>query len=155
MSGRDLGGRGAGGAYGMCIALRLGCACRGRVAADMVELSEETSAAVLPMRVIFLPARSARGVLGALKGGFWRPSLEAMRNFWFEGGMKRSVATRSERSDMVASCAKENVCRSPWCSSVICSSSTGADVESTSVIVARARNTFELFDVVSIRCSKW
>jgi hypothetical protein len=94
-------------------------------------------------------------VLGALKGGFWRPSLEAMRNFWLEGGMERSVATRSERLVIVASCAKENVCRSPWCSSVICSSSAGADVESTFVIVAGARNVSQLFDIVSIRCIKW
>jgi hypothetical protein len=121
----------------------------------MVELREETAAAVLPIRVIFLPARSVRGVLGALKGGFWSPSLEAIRNFWFEGGIERSVATRSERSDIVASCAKENVSRSPWCSSVICSSSAGADVESTSVIVARARNKSLLCEMISIMCSKW
>jgi hypothetical protein len=96
-----------------------GAGATGAVAADMEELREETSAVVLPMRVIFLPARSVRGRLGALKGGFWRPSLEAMRNFWFECGIERSDATRSDRSDIVASCAKENVCRSPWWRSVI------------------------------------
>ena len=78
---------------------------------------EEASAAVLPMRVIFLSARVERRTEGSLKGGFRRPSLEIM-NFWLEGGMEISSATASERSAIVASEGKEKVVGLPWWVSV-------------------------------------
>ena len=104
----------------------MGPGFRGVVAADIEALSEDTSAVVLPMRVIFLVLKSLRGIAGFLNGGFWRPSLPPMSSFWFEGGMESSSAILSERSDIVASCAKDNVMGLPWCVSVTCSSSAVA-----------------------------
>jgi hypothetical protein len=52
-----------------------------------------------------------RGVLCALKGGFWRPSLEAMSSFWFEGGIETSVARHSEmRKRMYAVACRDGSC---------------------------------------------
>lgn len=112
------------------VAALIGPGRRGADAADMLALREETWASVLPIRVIFLEARSVRGRLGDLKGGFWRPRRDAMRNFWLEGGIERAEATRSERSDMVASCGKERVCCSPWWWSVSASWLLGVAVSS-------------------------
>lgn len=43
---------------------------RGVEAAVMVAFRDETSAVVLPMRVIFLETSSVRGRVASLKGGF-------------------------------------------------------------------------------------
>lgn len=104
----------------------------------MLALREDTAAVVLPMRVIFLELISVSGIDGSLKGGFWRPSFDATRNFWLEGGMKSSVATRSDRSDIVASCRNDIATGFPWCVSVICTSSalaTGEDGGLVSVMM--------------------
>jgi len=92
---------------------------RGADAADIVLLRDDTASLVLPMRVIFFETSSVSGREGFLKGGFWRPIFPPTRNFWLEGGIERSVATRSERSVMVASCAKDNAIAFPWCVRVI------------------------------------
>lgn len=104
----------------------------------MVAFSEDISAVVLPIKVIFLEAMVERARVGSLKGGFCRPCLEARRNFWFEGGMESSAATRSERSDIVAYRGKDRVTGLPWCVSVNCSSSedaVGAESESVSAMM--------------------
>jgi len=103
----------------------------------MVLLRDDTASDVLPMRVIFFETSSVSGRDGFLKGGFWRPILPPTRNFWFEGGIERSMATRSERSEMVASCAKGNAIALPWCERVISMSSpdiVGAEDASASVM---------------------
>lgn len=53
-----------------------------REAARAPAATEDASAMVLPMRVIFLSARVGMGREGSLKGSFRRPSLETM-SFWF------------------------------------------------------------------------
>jgi hypothetical protein len=111
---------------------------RGAEAADMLALRDETSAVVLPIRVIFLGASSARGSVGFLKGGFCSPILEETRNFWFDGGIDSSTATRSDKSEMVASDAKDNATGLPWCVRVS-SSSSEAGVEGMSVAMVEWR----------------
>ena len=78
------------------------------VASDALLVTEETSAAVLPKREIFLSRRVVSRRVGSLKGCLRRPSLEIM-NFWFEVGTERSDATDSERSVIVAEKGKEKV----------------------------------------------
>lgn len=82
-------------------------------AADALAVTEETSAAVLPRRDIFLSRRVSSGRVGSLKGGLRRPSLEIM-NFWFEIGTESSDATDSERFVIVAEEGKEKVRGAPW-----------------------------------------
>ena len=48
------------------------------------------------------------------KGGLRRPSLGVMRNFWWEGGMERSVEMVVERSVIVELGRKERVCGVLW-----------------------------------------
>jgi len=111
---------------------------RGAEAADMVLLREETASVVLPMRVVFLPTSSVSGNEAFLKGGFCSPILPPTRNFWLDGGINKSFATRSERSEIVASWAKDSVIALPWWVRVISMSELeggGADVVSASVIV--------------------
>lgn len=78
------------------------------VASDALLVTEETSAAVLPRREIFLSRRVLSGRVGSLKGGLRRPSLEIM-NFWLDVGTESSDATDSERSVIVAEEGKEKV----------------------------------------------
>lgn len=82
------------------------------VASDALLIIEETSAAVLPRREIFLSRRVLSGMVGSLKGGLRRPILEIM-NFWFEVGTESSDATDSERSAIVAKEGKEKVWGAP------------------------------------------
>jgi len=59
-------------------------------------VTEETSATVLPIRVILWVVREESGREGSLKGGRRRPSLETM-NFWLAEGTQREEAISSER----------------------------------------------------------
>jgi hypothetical protein len=86
------------------------------------------------------------GTLGSLKGGFWRPSF-AMRSFWFDSGMERSIEICSERSFNVASLGNDSVTGLPWCVRVSWTSS--ADVarsggESVSMLRSRASSVLDI-----------
>lgn len=63
---------------------------------------EETSAGVLPRRVILRDVRVERRSGLFVKGGLSRPGLGEMRNFWYSGGMERLVLMLVERSKSVA-----------------------------------------------------
>jgi len=82
---------------------------RGVEALAMAALRVETSFSVEPMRVIFLERRSLRGREGFLKGGWRRPSLGVIRNFWLERGMERSDSIFEERSVRTASLGNDRL----------------------------------------------
>ena len=81
-------------------------------AAAAAFVMEETSAAVLPRREIFLSRRVVSGRFGSLNGGFRRPSLEIM-SFWLEVGTERLLSIDSDRSLIVAEGGKDSVCGVP------------------------------------------
>ncbi|KAB8303934.1 hypothetical protein EYC80_005296 [Monilinia laxa] len=81
-----------------------------RDAASAPAATEDASATVLPMSVIFLSARDFTERQGSLKGCFKRPSLETI-SFWFEGGIERVVEMESERSEIVAIEDREKILR--------------------------------------------
>lgn len=60
-----------------------------------------------------------------------------MSSFWFDGGMERSVAMRSERSCIVASEGKASVTGLPWCvrvSSTVEGAGEGCGDDSGSIV---------------------
>lgn len=82
--------------------------------------------------------------------------------------MDREAATQSERSDIVASGAKDRVTGLPWCVSVTCSSfeaTIGAEGESVSAIlglqVSRVENwrmllgSRALYRFGIVQCKQW
>lgn len=79
-----------------------------RDAARAPAATDDASATVLPMSVIFLSARFVIGREGSLKGSLRRPSLGTM-SFWFEGGIERVVEMESERSEIVAVDGREKI----------------------------------------------
>ena len=75
---------------------------------EAVLLNEETSAAVLPRREIFLSSRVVSRRFGSLNGGLRRPSFEIM-SFWLDIGTERVDSIVSDRSVTVAEGGKERV----------------------------------------------
>ena len=90
-----------------------------RAAEEAVERAE-SSVGRGARRTIFLVRRVERGSDGSEKGGLRMPSLGVIMNFWFSGGMARSAWILEERSMMVASGEKGNVCGVPWWVNVRC-----------------------------------
>lgn len=72
----------------------------------MAESRAVISAGVEPSRVILRDVRVERIIdpfgVELSKGGLSKPGLGETRNFWFEGGMEKSLKTAAERSERVA-----------------------------------------------------